>query len=248
MKHSQITMKKPNRQTRSNTDSIEGILLIDKPQGWTSFSLIRLLRKRLGVQKIGHAGTLDPLATGLMVLLIGRRYTRLSEKFLCNDKEYNAIICLGITTDTYDREGRVLEQSSTIPTFDDIEQVLKDFQGEIEQIPPMFSAKKRQGKKLYELARKGQEIPREPVKVRLDIALISYSYPYLELRVACSKGTYIRSLAFDVGKRLGCGAHLASLRRTRSGPFEVSDGITEKELNSTECHLIDKLLCVSLNN
>jgi tRNA pseudouridine55 synthase len=224
------------------TKPIEGILLVDKPKGSTSFSLVRLLRKRLGVKKIGHAGTLDPLATGVMVMLIGRRYTRLSDNFLCHDKEYVAEICLGITTDTYDAEGMVTAQSSHVPTLEDIQTVLKLFQGETKQIPPMFSAKKKQGKKLYELARKGQEVVRDPVKITLQTHFIRYEYPYLELRIACSKGTYIRSVAYDLGIELGCGAHLTNLRRTRSGKFNIEDCLNEAELHASSFNLQDRFL------
>jgi tRNA pseudouridine55 synthase len=220
---------------------VEGILLVDKPKGPSSFSLVQTLRKRLGIKKIGHAGTLDPFATGVMVMLIGRRYTRLSDRFLCNDKEYLAEVCLGITTDTYDSEGIVIAQSPHIPSLEDILQKLKLFQGEIDQIPPMYSAKKQQGKKLYELARKGIEVEREPVKVTLQTHLIHYEYPRLDLRITCSKGTYIRSLAYDLGMMLGCGAHLTNLRRTRSGKFNLEDCINDSELYSPSFKLQDRL-------
>lgn len=211
-------------------DSIEGILLVDKPKGPSSFKLVQILRKRLGVKKIGHAGTLDPFATGVMVMLIGRRYTRLSDQFLCSDKEYIAEVYLGKTTDTYDSEGTIVAESSVIPSLEEIQRTLSFFQGEIEQIPPMYSAKKIEGKKLYELARKGVEIERKSVKVVLATHFIRYEYPYLELRIVCSKGTYIRSIAYDLGLKLGCGAHLSNLRRTRSGLFHLQDCINEMEL------------------
>jgi tRNA pseudouridine55 synthase len=203
---------------------------------------VQTLRKRLGVEKIGHAGTLDPFATGVMVMLIGRRYTRLCGHFLSEDKEYIAEACLGITTDTYDSEGKVIAQSSSIPSLDEIKDALIQFQGEIEQIPPMFSAKKKQGKKLYQLARKGEEVERDPVKITLQTKLIRYEYPYLELHIACSKGTYIRSVAYDLGKKLGCGAHLTNLRRTRSGKFNIEDCIGETELYAPSFNLLDRIL------
>jgi tRNA pseudouridine55 synthase len=215
----------------------EGILLVDKPYGWTSFRLVHVLRKRLGVKKIGHAGTLDPCATGVMVMLIGRRYTRLSNSFLSKEKEYVAKVRLGITTETYDREGKETGCSSFVPSLEEVENILKEFQGEVQQIPPMYSAKKKQGKKLYELARQGKEVEREPVKVWMKTELMSYVYPFLELRVTCSKGTYIRSLADDAGKRLGCGAHLADLQRTRSGDFHLEECIAEKDLDDPLPHL-----------
>ncbi len=218
-------------------DPVEGILLVDKAKGRTSFSLVHVLRKRLGVQKIGHAGTLDPFATGVMVLLIGRNFTRLSDQFLCNDKEYEAEVFLGAATDTYDSEGKFTSQSTLIPTEEQVLKALKQFQGEVEQVPPMFSAKKKQGKKLYELARKGQEVERDPVKIRLETTFIRYNYPYLYLRIACSKGTYIRSIGHDLGCLLGCGAHLTNLRRTRSGNFRLDECITEEELTSPSFNL-----------
>lgn len=222
--------------------TIEGILLVDKPKGFTSFKLVQILRKRLGVKKIGHAGTLDPFATGVMVMLIGRHYTRLSDQFLCSDKEYVAEVFLGATTDTYDMEGTIIAQSTLIPSLEDIQQALCLFQGEIEQVPPMYSAKKMQGKKLYELARKGIEIARPPVKIKLETTLVRYAYPYLELHIVCSKGTYIRSVAYDLGVKLGCGAHLTNLRRTRSGKFHIKDCMSEAELLSPDSNLQEKLL------
>lgn len=220
-----------------NIEPVEGILLVDKSKGPSSFKLVSILRKKLGVKKIGHAGTLDPFATGVMVMLIGRRYTRLSDQFLCNDKEYIAEVHLGITTDTYDSEGIVIEKSLIIPTLEDIQNALKAFQGEVEQVPPMYSAKKIQGKKLYELARKGIEVERKAVKVVLETILMRYEYPILELRVLCSKGTYIRSIAYDLGLKLGCGAHLSNLRRIRSGKFCINDCIPEGDLSSPSVDL-----------
>lgn len=201
----------------------QGILLVNKPVGKTSFGMVAALRRLLGVKKIGHAGTLDPFATGVMVMLIGKAFTRLSDQFLCEDKEYLAEVHFGITTDTFDCEGLIINQSDIIPTQAQLEAAIEKFQGEIEQIPPMFSAKKIQGKKLYELARQGKTIERQPVKVKVKTQLLSYSYPKAVIRVTCSKGTYIRSIAYDLGVLLGCGAHLSNLQRTRSGIFSLSD-------------------------
>ncbi|MBS4168835.1 tRNA pseudouridine(55) synthase TruB [Parachlamydia sp. AcF125] len=206
-----------------NKPEVEGILLLDKPRGCTAFNLVARLRKVLGVKKIGHAGTLDPFATGVMVMLIGRNFTRLSDQFLSQDKEYEAEVYLGVSTDTYDCEGQILSQSERIPSLAEIQTALASFQGEILQIPPMFSAKKQNGKKLYELARQGKTIERPPVKVSVQISLLNYAYPYLSLSVSCSKGTYIRSLAHDLGMLLGIGAHLTQLRRVRSGRFHLKD-------------------------
>lgn len=219
-----------NRSASSMIPDPQGILLIDKPIGKTSFSLVAALRRILGVRKIGHAGTLDPFATGVMVLLIGRNMTKLSDRFLCEDKEYLAQVHLGEATDTYDCEGTITFQSPLVPTPSEIKAIIQEFQGEIQQIPPMHSAKKVNGKKLYELARQGKVIERQPAKVTLQIEILDYHYPYLNLRVKCSKGTYIRSLADDIGKKLGCGAHLSNLKRTRSGPFKVDDCLDGSQL------------------
>lgn len=234
----QLTMQR----TLPSSEPVEGILLVDKSKGPSSFKLVAMLRKRLGVKKIGHAGTLDPFATGVMVMLIGRRYTRLSDHFLCNDKEYVAEVHLGTTTDTFDSEGVVVEQSPVIPTLEEIQQALKTFQGEVEQVPPMYSAKKIQGKKLYELARKGIEVERKAVKVVLETTLIRYEYPLLELKVLCSKGTYIRSIAYDLGLKLGCGAHLSNLKRTRSGKFCIEDCLPEADIFSPSIDLQARFL------
>ena len=203
----------------------EGILLVDKPKGKTSFSLVSALRKKTGIQKIGHAGTLDPFATGLMIMLIGKNFTRLSDQYLTQEKEYECTVRLGITTDTYDCEGTITQTSALEPSLSEIEKALLQFNGTISQIPPMFSAKKVQGKKLYELARKGISIERQPVSVTLKTTLLSYDYPHLKLHITCSKGTYIRSLAYDLGQLLGCGAHLLDLRRLRSGSFSIREAI-----------------------
>lgn len=216
-----------------------GILLVDKPVGKTSFGLVAQLRKLLQVKKIGHAGTLDPFATGVMVMLIGRDYTKLSDRFLTQDKEYIATLKLGEATDTYDCDGTVTFESQKIPTLEELKEAISGFQGEIEQTPPMYSAKKINGKKLYELARKGEEVERKPVSIKVEIELISYDYPLASIRVACSKGTYIRSLAHDIGSTLGCGAHLVQLRRTKSGPFHIEDCLCLEDKNSSE--VIDRL-------
>ena len=203
----------------------KGVLLVDKPRGKTSFSLVTALRKKTSIQKIGHAGTLDPFATGLMILLIGKEFTRLSDTYLSTEKEYETTLTLGISTDSYDCDGQTTSTSTYVPTLAEIETALLSFQGTIQQIPPMFSAKKIQGKTLYKLARKGIEIPRPQSQVTLKTTLLSYSYPYLFLHIVCSKGTYIRSIAHDLGTLLTCGAHLSELRRLRSGLYHISESI-----------------------
>ena len=213
----------PEFRVYTQNSGLEGILPVCKPKLKTSFSLVSALRKLTKITTIGHAGTLDPFADGVMIMLIGKKYTRQSNLFLHQDKEYIATAHLGITTDTYDIEGKITEQNPLIPTLAQIEDTLLKFQGTILQTPPMFSAKKVGGKKLYELARKGQTIERKPVPVTIHITLIEYVYPHLTLKVQCSKGTYLRSLAYDVGLELGCGAHLSSLTRTRSGNITLKE-------------------------
>lgn len=207
----------------------EGILAVYKPPGKTSFSLIHVLRKKTGIRKIGHAGTLDPFAEGVMILLIGRTFTRQASTFQNQDKEYVANLHLGETTTTFDPEGEIVERSDYIPTQQQVEEALTQFQGTIEQIPPMYSAKKVQGKKLYELARKGIEIERKPITVEVKTTLISYEYPSLILKVECSKGTYIRTIGHDLGKALKCGAHLKKLTRTRCGSYGLDDCVNGLE-------------------
>lgn len=208
-------------QHKNSPAHAEGILLVDKPKGKTSFSLISALRKILNVQKIGHAGTLDPMATGVMVILIGKRFTTLSDQLLGRDKEYFAELTLGITTDTYDAEGQIVSESPIVPTLEAVQEALKAFQGKVEQTPPMFSAKKQNGKKLYELARQGQEVDRPKVTLEMVVDLIDYQYPKITLSVACSKGTYVRSIAHDLGQMLGSGAHLSGLIRSKSGSYTI---------------------------
>jgi tRNA pseudouridine55 synthase len=198
-----------------------GILLVNKPEGRTAFSLVRQLRRLTGQERIGHAGTLDPFATGVMVMLIGRPYTRLSGEFLNQDKEYVTTLHLGQETDTYDREGRIIAESDRVPSEAEVVAALQGFQGWTSQLPPMYSAKKIQGKKLYDLARRGQVIERTAATVHMQLELLAYDYPRLQLRVVCSKGTYVRSLAHDIGEKLHCYGHLEALQRSRSGPFRV---------------------------
>lgn len=201
--------------------SAAGLYLIDKPAGETSFNLVRRLRRHFNIKKIGHAGTLDPFATGLMVMLVGRDFTRRSDEFLNCDKEYVAEAHFGVATDTYDLDGTSAFTSDVVPTLDQIKIALEKFQGTIQQIPPMFSAKKIDGKKLYDLARKGEVVERKAATVSLTTTLIEYAYPKLTFRVTCSKGTYIRSIAHELGEILECGAHLTALRRTRVGDFSI---------------------------
>jgi len=189
-----------------------------------------MLRKITKVKRIGHAGTLDPFATGVMVMLVGKEYTKMSDKFLNNNKEYKASLHLGYETESYDSEKERIFVSDKIPSLDEINNCIHHFSREIKQTPPMYSAKKINGKKLYELAREGKTVNRPEITVTLNITLIKYEYPHLEIYIKCSKGTYIRSLANDMGKYLTCGAYLNELCRTRSGDFKLEDCIDQKSL------------------
>lgn len=218
-----------------------GLLLVNKAANKTSFSLVSILRKLTNIKKIGHAGTLDPFATGLMIMLIGKDYTKKSDKFINHDKEYLCTLHLGYTTETFDTESEKVLVSKKVPTFDEIKKVIDLFQGEQKQIPPMYSAKKIKGQKLYDLARKGISIKREPINVNIEIKIEDYSYPHLDLKVSSSKGTYIRTLANDIGEKLETGAYLTKLIRTRCGPFHLKDAIDQEKL-STNINLTPLLI------
>ncbi|MCE2432901.1 MAG: tRNA pseudouridine(55) synthase TruB [Candidatus Latescibacteria bacterium] len=215
---------------------INGFLSIDKPAGWTSQDVVSWVRKHFGIKKAGHTGTLDPMATGVLLLCLGA-YTRLSSYITDGDKQYHAVVRLGITTDSLDADGVITSRSRDIPTdYAQVQAAVAEFKGEIAQIPPMYSAIRMGGRRLYELARKGIEVERPARKVcvhKLDIA--AYAPPLLHLRVHCSKGTYIRSLADDIGKWLGCGAHLSTLRRTAVGCVELGQCVAIYELERAEC-------------
>lgn len=201
-------------------------LLIDKPSGITSFDVIRKLRQKLGVRKMGHAGTLDPIATGLLIIGVGHETKRLASLIGLN-KEYEMTVRFGVTSDTYDREGKIVAQETAkeIPR-EKIEAALKNFIGETEQMPPKFSAKKIKGVSAYKLARAGQEVSLEPKNVKISsIEILDYSWPLLRLRVNCSSGTYMRSLAHDLGRSLGCGGIVEEIRRTRIGDFSVEKAV-----------------------
>jgi tRNA pseudouridine55 synthase len=202
---------------------IDGALLLDKPLGLTSNRALQEAKKLLGAKKAGHAGTLDPLASGLLVVLFGEA-TKFAGPMLDADKEYLASVKLGVTTSTADAEGEVLVERPVRVTQIELEQALGRFRGAIEQVPPMHSALKREGVPLYKLARAGLSVERQarPVQIH-ELELLGFDSPVLELRVRCSKGTYIRTLAEDIGTALGTGAHLAALRRTASGRFKVKD-------------------------
>ncbi len=205
---------------------MDGILIVDKPQGMTSHDVVDFLRKRFGIKKVGHAGTLDPMATGVLVMLIGS-YTKASNRFLSEDKEYEGSLKLGATSDTGDAWGKVSDHAGEIDLKDeDIKKAFEGFSGEIEQETPMYSAVKYKGKKLYELARKGIKIETKGRKIFIKkLEVLGIALPEVRFRLACSKGTYVRQLAVDIGKKLGCGAYLSGLRRTRSGKFGIENSI-----------------------
>jgi tRNA pseudouridine55 synthase len=211
-----------------------GFILINKPSGITSHDVVDKLREITGVRKIGHAGTLDPFATGLLILAIGKEFTKKLSIFQKKDKEYIATLRLGAESDTFDRDGKIVERKvEKIPEKEEVEEILKIFLGEIEQIPPAFSAKKIKGKKLYELARKGIKVQPKLQKVKIhEISILEYNFPYLKIKVKCSSGTYIRSLANDIGKKLGCGAYLEELVRTKIGKFSLEEAVEPSKLNS----------------
>jgi len=210
--------------------SYEGLLLVNKTFKKPSFSIIAQLRRVLFIKKIGHAGILDPLATGLMVILIGRNFTKKSDKLIMQEKEYEVELCLGYKSDTYDLEGTVTFVNDYKPSIDEVNKALEEFSGDVEQIPPMFSAKKVNGQKLYLLARKGIEIKRKPINVNIKIEKVYYDYPNLRFNAICSKGTYIRSLVNDIGKKLTCGAYLSKLNRTRCGNFLLTDALNQDDI------------------
>ena len=220
--------------TKSN-QACSGFLLIDKPSGITSSKLVQVIKKTFSLNRIGHTGTLDPLATGLMVLCVGQA-TKFSQFLLVKDKSYRVSIKLGVATDTFDAEGLVTsEKDVNHVTRDLIEASLTNFQGEIEQIPPMYSAIKKNGVPLYKMARRGLKVDLEPRKVRIhEIKVLGFDGKFLDLKVCCSKGTYIRTIAADLGDVLGCGAHVAELRRLSVGTYDEKDMLTFDELVKLE--------------
>lgn len=209
----------------------DGLLLVDKPAGPTSHDIVAQLRRHLQFKKIGHGGTLDPMATGLLVLLLGRG-TKLSSLVMGSDKTYDATFYFGITTDTQDAEGRILEQKEVDGLSKDaILAELTKWMGDVMQTPPMVSAIKHNGIPLYKLARKGKSVKREPRLIHVySFDLLDFEPPEARVRIACTKGTYVRTLAADIGDALNCGAHLSVLRRTRSGPFSVDDALPHHAL------------------
>ena len=216
----------------NNFREIDGVLLIDKAPGMTSHDVVAIARRSLGTKKIGHCGTLDPLATGLLILVLGRG-TKIQDLLMAEDKEYIGTMKLGETTDSQDSDG-VLVEAKPLPeglNGEQIEAAFGKFQGDFYQMPPMVSAIKKDGVPLYKLARKGQVVEREPRFVRVFAHEINaVRLPEVDFRVVCSKGFYVRTYAFDIGNDIGCGAHLSALRRTKSGKFSVDQAVTVDQL------------------
>ena len=223
--------------------NFEGVLLVDKPTGLTSHDVVDRVRAKVKMKRVGHAGTLDPNAEGLLIILVGKA-TKISRYLMSLDKSYEGSLVLGKSTDSHDVEGVVIEEHK-VPelTKVEMEQKLSEFHGDQYQIPPMFSAKKVKGVALYKLARKGKEVEREPRFIRVtSIEMLAFESPTVQFRIECSKGTYVRTIAHDLGQKIGCGAYLATLRRTAIARFRIEDAISLKELESTEFGELHKIL------
>ena len=213
---------------------MNGIVIIDKPEGWTSQDVTARLRRVFNTRRIGHGGTLDPMATGVLPVFVGRA-TRGVEFFEHAEKTYETVLRLGITTDTEDISGTVLSEQDAFVTASQLETVLQNFRGDIMQVPPMYSALKVNGQKLYDLARKGKTVERQPRPVTIhELTLISMEADGIRLRVRCSKGTYIRTLCKDIGQALGCGGCMAALRRVSAGEYTIEESIPLQTLLETE--------------
>ncbi|HEV2327961.1 MAG TPA: tRNA pseudouridine(55) synthase TruB [Verrucomicrobiae bacterium] len=224
--------------------ALDGAILVDKPSGPTSHDVVDAIRRKFGIKKVGHCGTLDPNATGLLIIVLGRG-TKLSEKLMGDDKVYEGTIRFGASTSSYDADGEVLETRPVPPlTLEQLNELAGEFIGDQMQTPPMVSAIKMDGVPLYKLARKGVEVEREPRLVHIyNFRFTNYSGPDGEFRLACTKGTYVRSVAHELGQKIGCGAHLAALRRSASGKFDVADATRlDSVLNMTTSELEKKVV------
>jgi tRNA pseudouridine55 synthase len=222
---------------------LDGVLLVDKPGEHTSHDVVARLRRKLNMKRIGHAGTLDPMATGLMIVLIGKA-TKISQYLISLDKEYEGTVELGKVTDSQDADGEVLETRPVPPlTEAEVRAAMKGFLGDQYQTPPMYSAIKIDGVPLYKSARKGVEVEREPRFIRvMGFELTSFALPRFDFRLRCSKGTYVRTIAHDLGQKLGCGAHLARLRRTATDKFNVAQALTIEQIEAMPLGEIEKRL------
>ncbi|MBP9675992.1 MAG: tRNA pseudouridine(55) synthase TruB [Anaerolineaceae bacterium] len=212
-------------------NTISGVLVVDKPTGMTSHDVVQEVRKGSNIRRAGHTGTLDPRASGVLVVLVGPA-VRLSEYVSTSDKRYQAVIMLGKSTDTYDEDGKTTSSSPVNVTEEQFDEELQKFVGQIEQVPPPYSAVKVQGRKAYELARRGEEVELEPRTIHVyHLEVLEWAPPEVVIDVSCSSGTYVRSLVNDLGTRLGCGATLTGLRRTKSGQFTLREAIPLRKLN-----------------
>lgn len=218
-----------------NQDNLDGVLLVDKASGMTSHDVVAIVRRRLNTKKVGHCGTLDPLATGLLIIVLGRG-TKIQDLLMAEDKEYVGTMKLGVMTDSQDADGQVTEtrEVANYPR-EQIDAAFAKFHGDFYQLPPMVSAIKKEGVPLYKLARQGKTVEREPRFVHVygheikDVRL-----PEIDFRVVCSKGFYVRTYAFDIGNELGCGAHLQQLRRTKSGKFTLEHAVTVNDIQTLD--------------
>lgn len=213
--------------------AVDGVLLVDKAEGMTSHDVVALVRRQLGIKKVGHCGTLDPIATGLLLLTIGRG-TKVQDLLMSEDKEYVGTLTLGAITSTQDRAGEVLDVRPVAPFSEsEIKAAFEKFKGDFYQMPPMVSAKKHGGVPLYKLARQGKVVEREPRLVHVYRYTVDHiALPEIDFAVLCSKGFYVRTYAHDIGEVLGCGAHLKSLRRTKSGRFDVTNATSVDEIKN----------------
>jgi tRNA pseudouridine55 synthase len=211
-------------------NAISGVLVVDKPVGLTSHDVVQVIRKGTNIRRAGHTGTLDPRASGVLVILVGPA-VRLSEYVSASDKRYQAVVRLGVTTDTYDAEGKITNTSTVDVTEDQFVEALNGFIGEIEQVPPPYSAVKVKGRKAYEMAREGEEVELAPRMIQVyNLEMLEWAPPEAVVDIYCSSGTYVRSLTHDLGEKLGCGAHLIGLRRTKSGRFTLRDAVPLRKL------------------
>jgi tRNA pseudouridine55 synthase len=225
-------------------DPLDGALLIDKPAGPTSHDVVDAIRSQFRIKKVGHCGTLDPNATGLLIIVLGRG-TKLSEKLMSSDKVYEGTVKFGETTDSYDKDGELVSSLPVPPTdIEELNTLAAGFVGDQMQMPPMVSAIKKDGVPLYKLARKGIEVERQARLIHIyNFRFSDYQEPIGRFRVACTKGTYVRTLAHELGQKLGCGAHLATLRRTVSGKFDVADSIEfEQALGLSQSELEKRVI------
>jgi tRNA pseudouridine55 synthase len=222
-------------------NSLDGVLLVDKAKGMTSHDVVAMIRRRLNIKKVGHCGTLDPLATGLLIAVIGRG-TKIQDLLMAEDKEYEGTMKLGETTDSQDADGQILE-TRPVPelSLEQVDAAFAKYRGDFYQMPPMVSAIKKEGVPLYKLARQGKTVEREPRFVHVYAHEINaVRSPEIDFRVVCSKGFYVRTYAFDIGNELGCGAHLKALRRTKSGKFTLEHSVTVEDIQTLDAATIEQ--------